>query len=242
MKYIKTIIAFFGALAAGALFSSCLDDDDSNSLGRPTALVTVSPGSDGTFVMYLDDNTVLTPSNMKSSPFKEKEVRALVNYTEDKLLSGKSDIRSVHINWIDSIRTKQPVAFVEGDDSYGNDPNEIIPDWVTVAEDGYITMRIRTLWGSPSKVHVINLVTGVNPDDPNEIELRHNANGDVYGRYGDALVAFNLNGWPGFEGRAKIKLRWKSFTGERVSEFELKMRDIASSGEPEKSWFNKNIK
>ena len=64
------------------MLPSCLNDDDSSELLRPTALVTVCPNADGSFIMQLDDETQLVPTNLKSSPFGTKEVRALVNYTE----------------------------------------------------------------------------------------------------------------------------------------------------------------
>ena len=75
---------------------------------------------------------------------------------------------------------------------FGNDPIEIVRDWVSVAEDGFVTLRIRTLWGGTTK-HVINLVSGVNKDNVYEFDLRHNAQGDTNGRMGDALIAFDLN-------------------------------------------------
>mgnify|MGYP000385156400 CR=1 FL=1 len=49
----------------------------------------------------------------------------------------------------------------------------------------YLTLRFRALWGG-QKVHYINLVTGVNPDNPYEVELRHNVNGDPQNYWRDA--------------------------------------------------------
>ena len=56
------------------------------------------------------------------------------------------------------------------------------------------------------------------------MELRHNANGDMGDRLGDAIIAFNLNTLPYMAGDVKIKLRWKSFTGEKSADINLKMR------------------
>ena len=62
--------------------------------------------------------------------------------------------------------------------------------------------------------HNINLLTGVNPDNPYEVELRHDANGDIGGSMGDALIAFNLDDLPPKDGQTvKLKLNWKSFSG-----------------------------
>lgn len=211
------------------MLPSCTNDDGSAELLRPTALVTVCPNADGSFIMQLDDETQLVPTNLKTSPFGAKEVRALVNYTETNVSPQDTRVRNVEVNWLDSIRTKLPVETLGEQDAakYGNDPVEIIQDWVTVAEDGYLTLRIRTLWGTPHATHVLNLVTGTNPKNPYELELRHDAKGDRNGRWGDALIAFNLNKLPGANaGNVKIKLKWMSFTGEKSAEFEIKMRPL----------------
>lgn len=211
------------------MLPSCINDDDSSELLRPTALVTVCPNADGSFIMQLDDETLLVPTNLKSSPFGTKEVRALVNYTETNVSPQDKKTRNVEVNWLDSIRTKLPVETLGEQDAvrFGNDPVEIVQDWVTVAEDGYLTLRIRALWSSPHATHILNLVTGTNPKDPYELELRHDAKGDKNGRWGDALIAFNLNKLHGADaGKAKIKLKWKSFTGDKSAEFEIKMRPL----------------
>ena len=211
-------------LILSSTLSSCINNDDNMTHLLPTALVTVRPTDSGAFIFQLDNTTILYPSNMKSSPFGNKEVRALVNYTDE---GDRGDARSVHINWIDSIRTKKPVPNlgIENDDQYGNDAIEIVNDWVTIAEDGYLTLRIRTQWGMANNMHYINLLTGVNPNDPYEVELRHDANGDIGGSMGDALIAFNLNDLPRKDGQnVKLKLNWKSFNGPKSAEFELYLR------------------
>ena len=92
-----------------------------------------------------------------------------------------------------------------------------------VAEDGYITLRIRTIWGNGSK-HEINLVTGTNKDNVYELTLRHNANGDLQGRYADALVAFDLNSlYKNHGDKVKLRLNWQSFSGKKSLDVSLKM-------------------
>ncbi len=210
-----------------ATFTSCDDDDDYDyTMVYPTAVVTVCPQTDGGFMMVLDDKTDIYPSNMTESPFGEEEVRAFVNYTPVGKKPG-DDRQYVKVNWMDDIRTKLPVPFVDEEDaaSYGNDPVEIMRNWVTVAEDGYLTLRLRTRWGMSGTVHHINLLSGVNPDDPNEFELRHDAKGDTHGAWGDAFIAFNLNKYFGdATGPVKIKLRWNSFSGPKTAEFSLALR------------------
>lgn len=176
--------------------------------------------------MNLDDATVLIPANMERSPYGDKEVRALVNYTEE---GSRATERRVNVVWIDSIRTKLPEktfgSATADDEKYGKDPLEIVNDWVTIAEDGYLTLRFRTIWGDRGIKHSINLVTGTDAEDPYVLELRHNAHEDVDGVLGDALIAFNLNGIDfGDKDTAKFTLKWNSFSGTKSATFELKKR------------------
>lgn len=211
-------------MAAGTVgMQSCLDDDDNTYYVRvPNALVTAKTDTDQTFFLQLDDQTTLLPVNMAASPYEDKEVRALVNFEEVNEESGKYT-KAVHVHWIDSILTKPMAANLgtENDEVYGNDPVEIINDWVTIAEDGYLTLRFRTRWGNTTTPHYVNLLSTNNPDNPYEVEFRHNAYGDTNGMEGDALVAFKLDGLPDTEGKTvKLTLKWNSFSGEKSHEFD----------------------
>lgn len=227
-KKLTTKLSIF-LLALSAAFTSCLDDNKDEISFRPTALVTVIPLTDS-FILQLDDSTHLEPVNMTKSPFGDKEVRALVNYD---IKEKKTGMQKVHINWMDSIRTKMTVPSLgdKNNATYGNDPIEIVNDWVTIAEAGYLTLRVRTRWGYAGKVHYLNLLTGADPKNPFDLELRHNAQGDLNGNMGDALIAFNL-----YElmkrtsaDTTKFTLRWNSFSGTKKLEFDLKTYPIDSS-------------
>jgi len=234
LVFMKKIGLFATIIGATLLLSSCWDDSDDYVDVRPTGLVTVYPQTDGGFNMQLDDRTVLYPTNLKTSPYKDKVVRALVNFTDDPRgerqdIDGSEDIvkRYVKVNWMDSIRTKTPVYTTGKDDAlvYGDDPIDIMRDWVTVAEDGFITLRVRTTWGPYHKPHRLNLVSGTNPDDPFEFVLRHDAQGDMGMEFGDALIAFNLNDMTNASSSDEItvKLNWESFNGPKKLEFKLRM-------------------
>lgn len=223
MKTLKLLLMATGVLFTSLTFQSCLDDDDYNyGYLTPNALVTVKPVSDNSFFLQLDDTTTLLPVNIASSPYGNKEVRALVNCREvNEPAEGYS--KAVYVNWIDSILTKQiaPDLGVENDSVYGTDPVDMIRDWVTIAEDGYLTLRFRTNWGDRNKAHFVNLLASQDPANPYEVEFRHNAYGDVYGVEGDGLVAFNLGSLPDTEGKTvKLKLKWKSPVGDKSVEFD----------------------
>lgn len=247
MKTMKFFVVLALAITSVFTFVSC-DDDDTYVWyypPMPNALVTVKPIDGAGFYMQLDDSTTLYPVNMAVSPYGDKEVRALVNYYEVKPVNDYYT-KSVEVNWIDSILTKQAVPYpADGDVSaYGDDPIEIVRDWVNIAEDGYLTLRFRTRWGTTGVAHFVNLLTGVNPDDPYEVEFKHNAFGDVNGMAGDALVAFRLSDLPDTEGKTvKLTLKYKSFSGEKTLQFDYCSRKPTySSGEMKRAVYSSRIR
>lgn len=148
---IKTLFSITILFSCALLFNSCLDDDKNNDY-YPNALVTVKYSSDQIVYLQLDENTTLLPINLKADIYGGKQVRALCNF-RDVDDSSKGYTKAVYINWIDSILTKDMVPNL-GDKNievYGNNPVEIINDWVTIAEDGYLTLRFRTVWSDSQK-------------------------------------------------------------------------------------------
>ncbi len=221
----KTGLLFlFGLCGAATCMQSCHNDDDTLMYVRiPNAIVTVCPDEDGSFVMNLDENTTLIPTNVPTSPFGNKEVRAFVNISEQPVNDAKHTVKEVHVNWIDSICTKTPVPYRNDFSSiYGSDHIELMNNWTTVAEDGYITLHIKTAVERPG-THDISLV-GNDPEDPFSFEICHNANGDVYGKPDDIFVAFNLNDMPSEYDKVPVKLSWKTYNGYKKTTFILPMR------------------
>lgn len=227
--------ALFAGILPGMLLSLQACDKNEYTISFTPAVVTIIPTENNAFVMQLTDNITLFPTNLKTTPYGQKEVRAQVLYELESgsYESGKADVTVMSI---DSIRTKMPVmdADSENDRLYGNDPIDIVRDWRTVAEDGYLTLRLRTRWGRTAKPHHINLL--VNPENPYELELRHNAQGDVTGEWADALVAFNLNKLLEGKPKTKLKLTWKSYSGEKSLEFDLAARgELPLGNKPEQA-------
>lgn len=214
MKHLKFNLIGL-TIASCMVLPSCSDWDDDSSQPYSCALVTVKSTDDNKTFMQLDEQTTLFPKNLSSQLYEGKEVRALVGYDElDVETPGFT--KTVKVNWIDSIRTKEMINLPENSpiEKYGSDPVEVINDWVTIVEDGYLTLRLRARWGNIGKVHYFNLIGNVNPDDPFEVELRHNANDDVHGEVGDALIAFRLSSLPeNYPADQKLTLKWKSFDG-----------------------------
>ncbi|MCI6839786.1 MAG: NigD-like protein [Prevotella sp.] len=219
MRKSRLLTAMLAVLMAATSFVACSDDNDwPLPFNVPNALVTVKPQPNGQqLLLQLDDSTTLAPVNMKSSPYGDKEVRALCNVTLTEQQTDKRRL-NVYVNWIDSILTKPMAADLgdKNDETYGNAPIEIVRDWVTVAEDGYLTMRFRTGWGD-DKPHVVNLVAD-NKDNPYELTFHHS--GNTNGRSGDGLVAFRLDKLPDTNGKTvDVKLKWTSFSGQKSVTF-----------------------
>ena len=231
MNRIKLFFFAIVAFAATSTLSSCdVHDDDNPSTMYPSALVTVKPVDANSFYLQLDEQTTLKPVNMKGSPYGTEEVRALVYYTEVNDDPAPYD-KAVRLTWMDDILTKATIVRdSENTENYGHDPVEIVDDWVTIVEDGYLTLRFRTVSNNTGRMHRVNLVAE-NPENPYEVTFYHDADGDTYGdMMFDGLVAFRLNSLPDTEGQSvKLKLRWQSFSGMKEHEFDYCTRKDSPS-------------
>jgi hypothetical protein len=225
----KTNKLLIGLFFLGSLLStqSCLNKQDDTDYGilYPNAVVTLKPDADG-LILQLDDETALFPVNLQNSSYT-KELRAFINFKDAKPEEKVSrTLRNVHVNWVDTIRTKGMAANLmdENVEVYGNDPFEIVDDWTTVCEDDYLTLRIRTYfsgWGEP---HVMNLVKN---DGPYDVTLYHDAKGDanIHGRLSDGHIAFRLDALPDTRGETvDLKVHWTSFSGQKSAIFKYRSR------------------
>ena len=213
---------FIIVLSSLALYS-CDNDDVEPSIRYPNALVTIKTNSStGQIYFQLDDSTTILPTNIKESTYGKKELRALTNFKVQEGQSGHYS-KTAYVNWVDTILTKN-MAQSFGDknkEKYGDDAIEIVKDWTTVVEDGYITLRFRTYFGNNIK-HAINLVKG---DNPYEVVLYHNAFGDAKGYVSDGLVAFSLKDLPDTQGKTvDLTLKWQSFSGMKSVKFKYTTR------------------
>ncbi len=241
MKKKFFILTCLGLMASAFTLQSCLDDDDDACyvicpVEQPNALVTVKPIADknNAFFMQLDDSTAIWPVNLRQSPFGNKEVRALINFrkpTEEEIsksgLEGNKEY-FVFVNWIDSILTKPMLESMgsaeENLRKYGSDPLEVVDDWVTLVEDGYLTLRLRTRWGGNTK-HVVNLVHRQDVNTPYYFTLYQDAKGDTRGQMGDALVAFKLADHviPRQNYHEEtLTLEWLSYSGTKTAQFKFR--------------------
>ena len=243
----KKTVLIIAAFAAALSLTSCLKDDTQDiSKFYANALVTVKHTPQGEFFLQLDDNTTAKTSNLSKSPYGDKQVRALANISDKgeyvPSAEGGADFdRLVEVNWIDSIRTKALVETLgsreEDEKEWGNAPIDVIANWVTILEDGYVTLAFCGLWGDPSEKHMISLVSGTNPEDPYYLELMHNPLNDRY-EYGNAyeatgVIAFDLSSLPPIESDdVELKIHYKSLHfGEKTIRFALPKDGIRQPSE-----------
>ncbi|MCQ2144472.1 MAG: NigD-like protein [Bacteroidales bacterium] len=219
----------FALICAAAMVSlqSCLKDNGSDRI--IPALVTIDSNEAGT-TFQLNDSTVIKPTNIKANLYKGRSVRALVNFSVDDVNVLDRPEFEAKIFTIDTIRTKKSVPDLGelNDKEYGNDKIEIVNDWVSIGEDGYLTLRIRTWRYDANKVHYVNLVRIENEKDGDKeytFELRHDACGDLPSVQADGIMAFDLNELaPEDRSPVTLHLKWRGFVEDKSANVRLTFR------------------
>ncbi|MDO4210461.1 MAG: NigD-like C-terminal domain-containing protein [Bacteroidales bacterium] len=233
-KIHRTLIAFAAALlmAIPVIFTACNDDDsdDYTSAKVYNALVTVVSGDKANFLVVNDSLTV-KPADVLGAIFKKPEVRALARFAvpgsncgttggKDDAAEGVGKIannQEVYIVELDTIRTKPSTPWDETlDKQLGGAPIDINKTWMTVAEDGYLTLHYTIMIGTKGGTHSLHLLKGRDPKKPYELELRHTDRGDYGTRYTEGLVAFDIKDIlpVGTDKKFNLTVRYKGFDGK----------------------------
>lgn len=227
-KKINKLIGSFAAaalMAVPVLFTACNDDDGDYTPPRVyNALVTVVSGSEGNFLVVNDSLTV-KPTNAVGAIYKKPEVRALAKFavpgsncnSVQNVDYALADGREVQILSLDSIRTKPSTQWNETlDKQLGGAPIDINKSWMTVAEDGYLTLHYTIMLGTQGNPHSLHLLKGGNPANPYELQLRHTDRGDYGSRYTQGLVAFDIMDIlpGGTDKKLTLTVRYKGFDGK----------------------------
>lgn len=206
-------------LALPTFFTACNDDDDSVRGRVYDAIVTVLPGENGVW-FAVNDSVVVTPSNITKPIYGNREVRALTRFMVPSSSAGLTDGQAVEVLAIDSILTKPATQWTETvDKELGNDPVAIGKDWLTVAEDGYLTLHIYVRTNQASAPHYLHLLKGRDPQKPYELELRHTANGSLGSMSVGGYVAFDIKDiLPiGIDKTVNLTVRYRDFNGSDAS-------------------------
>lgn len=221
----KKIIVVFSILAS-LLFVSCNKKGEDLYTGVATA--TVKPLSGGSYYLKVDEDLALRVNNdgWEVFPFEKiEERRVMINYyTNMKEIElrpvGMEKFKhffSATLTAFQPILMKNIVAHTEDDDkAYGCDYIGVYLDEnmfpPTIIEDGYLNVLFNVNMADTSIKHDINLVGGVDPEDPYVLELRYNANGDTkYEKPVDQYASFSLRALPDTHGETvTLTLKWYS--------------------------------
>ena len=230
----KKIVSLFIIMALAAVvpaLHSCQKIEPDNFT---SAIVTVIPPESGsTIAIMLDENTMAYPVNFSGNDLGTKEKRALITYRDPKGKEKDANPASsaspqIFITWIQTILTKQLAENLgeeQNAESYGQDPVDILDDWTTLAEDGYMNISFRTWWGG-LKTHVVNMVYTPEEDNPYCVTFYHDAMGDTVDYSADGLVAFSLDDLPDTQGQTvDLLVKWMSFNGPREATFKYRTRN-----------------
>ena len=101
MRHILSYLLVLGAVLGSLSLQSCENDDNYDySVNYPNALVTIKTNSStGQVYLQLDDETTVLPTNMKTSPDGNKELRALTNLNIQDVQGGHYS-KSAYVNWL----------------------------------------------------------------------------------------------------------------------------------------------
>jgi len=192
--------------------------DSANS--EVVAVVTVkrSPG-DTVYFQLTDDITVYPVDNIEYTGRK----RVLCGLSIAKERTGSFDY-TARVHWIEPIEegvvsTTSPASRSEGID--------ILNNWMTGVEDGYLTLRYAAWWGVATNIlHKFTIVTGQDPEDPYSLILHHDASGDRKDSFSEAIICFDINDLPDTDGQyVPLTLKWTRPDGTLASHtFEFKTR------------------
>ena len=187
-----------------------------------TAIVSVRVSPTDTVYFQADEQTRLFPRRDRDSFRGLERILCGVRISNETVPNYGF---LTEVLWFDSLDkgTTTSAASVVGDD-----PVEVLSDWMTSCEDGYLTLHYEAWWGERTMPHAFYLVTGLNPDDPYEVWLRHDAKGDSRKKKADSLVYFDLQSLPDpGDGSVTLTLKWKNGEGKTLDKpFTFKSRRI----------------
>ena len=216
------------------VFSGCNDEDEGYSLNNVWIGLGIVDSTD-TYHIIMDDGEVLLPVAFGGNdPWHSHDIsgnhqkirsgdRVLVNFTilDDKTNeAGEITAYYVRINSAKKVLMKGILDITpENEDSIGNDRIIVQEHWVT---NNLLNLELK-YWGR-NAVHYINLVkkpgvlTAAN--QPFEMEIRHNDNGDEEAIPYVALVSFELDSLEvaGIDS-VRFKVKSTDYDG-KVNEFE----------------------
>lgn len=182
------------------VFAGCNDDDGYSLNDMWVGFGIFQNDGSNSYQIIMDNKDVLVPIASNYPPGWQEDLdngeRILVNYTildEEKDEAGDVQKYYVKVNSIKDVLMKGVIDITpEIEDSIGNDQIIVDDYWMT---DSLLNFKLK-YWGS-NATHFLNLVKEpgdvLEENQPIELELRHNANGDDEAIIYTAYVSFSLN-------------------------------------------------
>lgn len=218
-------------VAASALFFSCSKEmeapwyssDESGSPAEATgafnAIVTVKKTPTDTVFFQLNDATTIYPYDYQDNYTRMERIICFMHSRKEAKGSFQY---TCWVDWAEPLEEGTVSSSAKGED-----PIDVLDDWMTSVEDGYLTIHYDAMWGSSATIHNFSVVTGSNPANPYELLLKHNANGDAMDQRGDGLVYFDINSLPDTGGQyIQLTLKWKNLEGAATErQFKFKTRE-----------------
>ncbi|MCR5409191.1 MAG: hypothetical protein K6E61_08835 [Bacteroidales bacterium] len=189
--------------------------------GEFLAILTVKKSALDTVYFQLNDSTTIYPVNYQNKYTRMERVFCDIMAWEKRTGSYN---HSCNVEWAESI---EEGTVVPAGSPSGKDYIDVLDDWMTSVEDGYLTVHYDVWWGTNPTAHGFSVVTGTDPEDPYVLHLRHDARGDVKDEKADGLVCFDINSLPSTEGKYKIlTLKWYNLGGSASEKkFKFKTRE-----------------
>lgn len=211
------LIPIISACLMPLLFSCAMGTDEaayankefSGGNGIQTAIATLKNSADGTVYLQLDEHTTMLPLSL---PIEYGGMQRIVcQFTFVQGAENGFDCCG-QVLWAEAI---DEGALIHGSVP-SSDGLDIIGDWMTCVEDGYLTVHFRALWGQTGIRHNFTVVSGTDPYDPYVLTLVHDAAGDAQDvREEEALVCFDINSLPDTgEDYKTLTLKWITLEGD----------------------------
>lgn len=227
-------IAFIVLLLTSLLMASC-DDDDEETLYQSYGIIYKT---DNSYTITTDKGSELTPSTTHFFPgsLADKDRVIAYFYLVEDYGTGDNALHQYKVDMLDirKILTKDILGYSEDiADSLGYDPVGLSGVW---AANDYITVEFIYSGGQSGLRHMVNL--SVHPEKTTDgrilLEFHHNAFDDPYQYQNWSIASFPASQLPVEEGEDTIPLRlkYKSYNGDKYYDFTWKPGSIAPEPEP----------
>jgi hypothetical protein len=220
MKQLRVIPA---VLVIGFLLTACLDDYNRHYYYNDNLVVSFGlvqkNTTDASFVINLDNGSIVTPSNTSTSFTPLDSERVWVRF----IPVSNTKLTDSTFNFLSNIYSIKDILFKDvkklsqvSADSVGHDPIIIRDAWISPKDILNLEMKFFT----NGSVHYINLLDngdGNGVANPYILELRHNARGDANNYLVDAFVSFKLNHLRvAGQNQVKFFIRYTDYNGNHI--------------------------